>query len=61
MNIFSSIKHLLKGVDIDILLKKIDNLESNLRKVKGENAKKTSQITQLEQKTETLREDLVRE
>lgn len=61
MNIFSNIKYLLNGVDIDSLNKKIADLESSLRKVKDENVKKICEITRLEQKTETLSMELVRE
>lgn len=61
MNILSTIKHIINGVDIDSLKSKIAELESNLRRIKDDNARKGTEIARLEKKTETLNEDLTRE
>lgn len=61
MNILSTIKHIINGVDIDSLKSKIAELESNLRIIKDDNARKVTEIARLEKKTETLNEDLTRE
>ncbi|MEE3416075.1 MAG: DUF6035 family protein [Prevotella sp.] len=61
MDILSTIKHIINGVDIDSLNNKIAELESNLRRIKDDNARKLATITRLENKTETLNEDLTRE
>ena len=61
MNILSTIKHIINGVDIDSLKSKIAELESNLRRIKDDNARKVTEIARLEKKTETLNEDLTRE
>ena len=61
INIISIIKHIINGVDIDSLNNKIAELESNLRRIKDDNARKLATITRLENKTETLNEDLTRE
>ena len=61
MNILSTIKHIIGGVDIDSLNSKIAELESNLRRIKDDNARKQALITRLEDKTVTLNEDITRE
>ena len=61
MNIISTIKHIISGVDIDSLHNKIAELESNLKRIKEDSTRKTAEITRLENKTTTLNEDLTRE
>ena len=61
MNIISTIKHIIDGVDIDFLLEKIANLEGNLQRTEDDNARKTDEITRLENRISTLNEDLTRE
>ena len=61
MNILSTIKHIIGGVDIDSLNSKIAELESYLRRIKDDNARKQALITRLEDKTVTLNEDITRE
>ena len=61
MDFLSTIKHIIKGVDIDSLNSKIAELESNLRRINNDNSRKQARITRLENKTETLNEDLTRE
>ena len=58
MNIISTIKHIIKGIDIDSLNKKIAELESNLNKIKNDNARKNAEITRLKKIIETINEDL---
>ena len=54
MNIISTIKHIIKGIDIDSLNKKIAELESNLNKIKNDNARKNAEITRLKKIIEVL-------
>lgn len=61
MNILSTIKHIIGGVDIDSLNNTIAILESNLKRIKEDNARKAAEITHLEKKTNILNEDLTRE
>jgi hypothetical protein len=61
MDILSTLKHIINGVDIDSLNSIIAELESNLRRINNDNSRKQARITRLENKTETLNEDLTRE
>lgn len=61
MSILSTIKHVLSGIDIDSLNNTISQLERSLKRVKDDNARKIDEITRLENKTNTLNEDLTRE
>ena len=61
MSIISTIKFIISGVDIDSLNNTITQLESSLKRVKDDNARKMDEITRLENRISTLNEDLTRE
>lgn len=61
MNIISTIKHIINGVNIDSLFKRITELESELMRIKDENVRKTVEIAHFVERIETLNEDLTRE
>lgn len=44
MDILSTIKHLINGVDIDSLKSKIAELESNLGRIKNDNVRKKMKL-----------------
>ncbi len=61
MNIRSTIKQIINGVDIDSLYRRIAELESNLRKLKDHYTIKEDEITSLKKEIKTLRADFTRE
>lgn len=61
MNIISTIKHIINGVDIDSLFKRITELERELTRIKDENVRKNVEIAHFVERIETLNEDLIRE
>ena len=61
MSIISTIKYIISGVDIDSLNNTIAQLESSLKRVKDDNARKNVEVYRLENRVEILNEDLIRE
>ena len=59
MNIISTIKHIINGVDIDSLNSKIAELESNLSRIKDDNTRNKDEIARLKNKTKIQNEGLI--
>lgn len=55
MNIISTIKHFIKGGNIDSLNKQIAELENNLKRTEDDNARKIAEITSLKKKIVSLK------